>query len=185
MCSRVRSTALLVLALLTIAPAGLPAHAATKVSFGQVSPTATLWPGFVATKKGFFAANGVEMDIVSIGVSPGMSALGADEPKIVGYRTSREICSDKEDADGRELADRIHDFGRHLRLAHQHLGERFHDLTPVPVCRFRSPHHFCRESEMRISELKPHWINKLLVSFDSEVRKRACSRMMRTSEAGH
>ena len=38
-----------------------PARAATKVSFGQVSATATMWPGVVATKKGFFAANGVEM----------------------------------------------------------------------------------------------------------------------------
>jgi hypothetical protein len=25
---------------------------------------------------------------------------------------------------------------------------------------------FCGESEMRTSEPKPHWINKLLVSFD-------------------
>src|SRR5262245_48819998 len=44
---------------------------------------------------------------------------------------------------------------------------------------------FCGESEMRTSEPKPHWINKLLVSFDSEVRKRACCTMMRTSESGH
>ena len=43
-----------------------PARAATKVSFGQVSATATMWPGVVATKKGFFAANGVEMDTVSL-----------------------------------------------------------------------------------------------------------------------
>src|SRR5262249_43117841 len=53
------------------------------------------------------------------------------------------------------------------------------------VWRFRSPHHFCSESEMRTSEPKPHWINKLLVSFDSEVRKRGCGTMMRTSESGH
>src|SRR6266404_7549274 len=33
---------------------------------------------------------------------------------------------------------------------------------PHPVWRFRSPHHFCSESEMRTSEPKPHWINKLL-----------------------
>src|SRR6185369_13210346 len=39
------------------------------------------------------------------------------------------------------------------------------------VWRFRSPHHSCRESEMGASEPKPHWINKLLVSFDSEARK--------------
>ncbi len=53
------------------------AVSATKVSFGQVSPTATIWPAFVATKKGFFAANGVEFDMVSIGVSPGMQAVAA------------------------------------------------------------------------------------------------------------
>src|SRR5262245_44760354 len=41
------------------------------------------------------------------------------------------------------------------------------------------------KSDMRTSEPKPHQINKLLVSFDSEVRKRACSKMMRTSESGH
>ena len=49
-----------------------PAGAVDKVTFGQVSPTATVWPGTVATKKGFFAANDVEMDVISIGVSPGM-----------------------------------------------------------------------------------------------------------------
>ena len=54
-----------------------PAGAADKVTFGQVSPTATVWPGTVATKKGFFAANNIEMDVVSIGVSPGMQAVAA------------------------------------------------------------------------------------------------------------
>ena len=39
------------------------------------------------------------------------------------------------------------------------------------VWRFRSPHHSCSESEMRTSEPKPHYVNKLLVPFDSEVRK--------------
>src|SRR5262249_17464392 len=38
---------------------------------------------------------------------------------------------------------------------------------------------------MRTSEPKPHQINELLVSFDSEVRKRGCGTMMRTSESGH
>src|SRR5215510_11742396 len=42
--------------------------------------------------------------------------------------------------------------------------------TPL-VWRFRSPHHSSREFAMRTSEPKPHEINKLLVSFDSEVRK--------------
>src|SRR5215468_7283136 len=53
------------------------------------------------------------------------------------------------------------------------------------VWRFRSPHHSRRELAMRTSEPKPHEINKLLVSFDSEVRKRGCRKLMRTSESGH
>ena len=60
-----------------------PAASATKVSFGQVSPTATIWPAFVAAKKGFFAANGVEMDMVSIGVSPGMQAVASGSLNIM------------------------------------------------------------------------------------------------------
>src|SRR5262245_9759457 len=39
------------------------------------------------------------------------------------------------------------------------------------VWRFRSPHHSCSDSEMRTSEPRPHQINELLVSFDSEVRQ--------------
>ncbi len=54
-----------------------PASALDKVTFGQVSPTATVWPGVVATKKGFFAADNIEMEVVSIGVSPGMQAVAA------------------------------------------------------------------------------------------------------------
>src|SRR5215207_418033 len=54
------------LALQMFALGAAPALSATKVSFGQVSPTATVWPGVVAAKKGFFAANGVEIDTVSI-----------------------------------------------------------------------------------------------------------------------
>src|SRR5262249_11763882 len=52
-----------------------------------------------------------------------------------------------------------------------------------PVWRFGSPHHFCSESEMRTSEPKLHEINKLLVSFDPEVRKRGGG-TMRTSASG-
>src|SRR5262245_33129633 len=74
------STALVLQAL---AFGGDAARAGTKVSFGQVSATATLWPGIVATKKGFFAANGVEMDTVSIGVSPGMQAVAAGSLNIM------------------------------------------------------------------------------------------------------
>jgi ABC-type nitrate/sulfonate/bicarbonate transport system substrate-binding protein len=68
---------------LAVALAAAPAAAATKVSFGVVSPTATTWPGFIATKKGFFAANGVEMDTVSIGVSPGMQAAASGSLNIM------------------------------------------------------------------------------------------------------
>src|SRR5262245_59641904 len=81
-----------VLALQAIALAAAPAQSATKVSFGQVSPTATMWPGIVATKKGFFAANGVEMDTVSIGVSPGMQAVAAGSLNIM-HNTCNAVIS--------------------------------------------------------------------------------------------
>ena len=68
------------------------ARSATKVSFGQVSPTATVWPGVVATKKGFFAANGVEMDTVSIGVSPGMQAVASGSLNIM-HNTCNAVIS--------------------------------------------------------------------------------------------
>src|SRR5450631_2762871 len=71
-----RNTALILTALMTVW-LSQPAGAADKVTFGQVSPTATVWPGVVAAKKGFFAANNVEMDVISIGVSPGMQAVAA------------------------------------------------------------------------------------------------------------
>src|ERR1700722_3911499 len=64
-------------AILAFAVLGRPADAADKVSFGQVSPPATVWPGTIATKKGFFAANNIELDAVSIGVSPGMQAVAS------------------------------------------------------------------------------------------------------------
>src|SRR5262249_30297269 len=57
--------------------------------------------------------------------------------------------------------------------------------TNPPVRRFRSPHHYPPRIRDPSSGPKPHWINKLLVSFDSEVRKRTCRKMMRTSESGH
>jgi NitT/TauT family transport system substrate-binding protein len=69
-----------------------PAGAADKVSFGQVSPTATVWPGVVATRKGFFAANGVEMDTVSIGVSPGMQAVASGSLNIM-HNTCNAVIS--------------------------------------------------------------------------------------------
>ncbi len=78
-CKRGRERAGLTLTLVTFVSLciGPSAHAADKVAFGQVSPTATVWPGTIATRKGFFAANNIEMDVVSIGVSPGMQAVAA------------------------------------------------------------------------------------------------------------
>src|SRR5713101_4242274 len=81
-----------VVALHAIASGVEPALSATKVSFGQVSPTATVWPGIVATKKGFFAANGVEMDMISIGVSPGMQAVAAGSLNIM-HNTCNAVIS--------------------------------------------------------------------------------------------
>jgi ABC-type nitrate/sulfonate/bicarbonate transport system substrate-binding protein len=81
-----------VLALQAFALGAAPAFSATKVSFGQVSPTATVWPGVVAAKKGFFAANGVEMDTVSIGVSPGMQAVAAGSLNIM-HNTCNAVIS--------------------------------------------------------------------------------------------
>jgi NitT/TauT family transport system substrate-binding protein len=79
-------------ALQAIAFGADPALSASKVSFGQVSPTATVWPGIVATKKGFFAANDVEMDTVSIGVSPGMQAVAAGSLNIM-HNTCNAVVS--------------------------------------------------------------------------------------------
>ena len=80
------------LALQTLALGAAPAWSATKVSFGQVSPTATVWPGVVAAKKGFFAANGVEIDPVSIGVSPGMQAVASGSLNIM-HNTCNAVIS--------------------------------------------------------------------------------------------
>jgi NitT/TauT family transport system substrate-binding protein len=80
------------LALQTVALGAAPAWSATKVSFGQVSPTATVWPGVVAAKKGFFAANGVEIDPVSIGVSPGMQAVASGSLNIM-HNTCNAVIS--------------------------------------------------------------------------------------------
>jgi ABC-type nitrate/sulfonate/bicarbonate transport system substrate-binding protein len=71
-----RCAALLATAFLTTGPDALPAHAA-KVLFGQVSPTATGWPGIIAQRKGFFAANGIEIETSLIGVSEGMLAVSS------------------------------------------------------------------------------------------------------------
>jgi ABC-type nitrate/sulfonate/bicarbonate transport system substrate-binding protein len=78
------------LALVTLHQAN--AQPLTKVVFGQVSPTATGWPGMIAKKKGFFAANGVEMDTVSIGVSEGMRAVSAGSLDVM-HNTSNAIIS--------------------------------------------------------------------------------------------
>ena len=81
-----------VLALHAIASVANPAWSATKVSFGQVSPNATMWPGIIATKKGLFAGNGVEMDTVSIGVSPGMQAVASGSLNIM-HNTCNAVIS--------------------------------------------------------------------------------------------
>src|SRR3954470_14742928 len=81
-----------VMALQMFALGAAPAWSATKVSFGQVSPTATVWPGVVAAKKGFFAANGVEIDPVSIGVSPGMQAVASGSLNIM-HNTCNAVIS--------------------------------------------------------------------------------------------
>lgn len=72
-----KAVAVTAVAVTAVAISGRPAAAADQVSFGQVSPTATAGPGIVAAKKGFFAANNVEMQTVSIGVSPGMQAVAS------------------------------------------------------------------------------------------------------------
>src|SRR5262249_36816686 len=53
------------------------------------------------------------------------------------------------------------------------------------VPRTRSSHHNCRESGCELRVQSGTRIIELLVPFDSEVRKRACRKMMRTSESGH
>lgn len=78
------------LAALACQPAG--AQPLTKVVFGQVSPTATGWPGMIAKRKGFFAANGVEMDTVSIGVSEGMRAVSAGSLDVM-HNTANAVIS--------------------------------------------------------------------------------------------
>jgi ABC-type nitrate/sulfonate/bicarbonate transport system substrate-binding protein len=93
-----------VVALQALATSGEPAHAATKVSFGQVSPTATTWPGIVATRKGFFAANGVEMDTVSIGVSPGMQAVASGSLNIMHNTCNAVIAFIEQGGKGTHLS---------------------------------------------------------------------------------
>src|SRR5262249_19301291 len=61
--------------------------------------------------------------------------------------------------------------GAFARQKRHEIPQRSEKRLPKLVWRFRSPHHSCSESEMRTSEPKPHQINQLLVSFDSEVRK--------------
>src|SRR6478672_7886119 len=83
------------LALQTVALSAAPAWSATKVSFGQVSPTATIWPAVVATKKGFFAQNGAEPAMVSTGVAPGMQAVSMGiHPGVVVGKKGVKIAAD-------------------------------------------------------------------------------------------
>src|SRR3974390_3471573 len=56
-----------------------------------------------------------------------------------------------------------------------------HDL----VWRFRSPHHSCGELYCGLLNQSHTRIKGLLVSFDSEIRTRACRTMKRISESRH
>src|SRR5262249_6383954 len=56
-------------------------------------------------------------------------------------------------------------------------------LALVP--RTRSSHHNCCESVCELRVQSGTRIIELLVSFDSEVRIRACRKLRRTSESGH
>ncbi len=67
--------------------------------------------------------------------------------------------------------------GRGFRIRHRH-GSQCGLGSEVRIILAASP-------AMRTSESKPHWINKLLVSVDSEVRKRTRRKIVRTSESGH
>lgn len=78
--------------LLAIVLAGGTAEANEKVSFGQVSPTATGWPGIAAQAKGFFAENGIDWDVVSIGVSPGQQAVASGSLNIM-HNTCNAVVS--------------------------------------------------------------------------------------------
>jgi ABC-type nitrate/sulfonate/bicarbonate transport system substrate-binding protein len=98
--TRGASTALAALFLAGFAPAG----AVDRVTFGQVSPTATLWPGVVAAKKGFFAAAGVEMDVVSIGVSPGQQAVASGSLDIMHNACNAIVAYIEQGGTGAKLA---------------------------------------------------------------------------------
>ena len=65
----------------------------------------------------------------------------------------------------------------------QEAGQMTSDERLVP--RTRSSHHNCRESGCELRVQSGTRIIELLVPFDSEVPKRACRKMMRTSESGH
>jgi len=98
--TRNASTALAALLLAGMAPAG----AVDRVTFGQVSPTATLWPGVVAARKGFFAAAGVEMDVVSIGVSPGQQAVASGSLDIMHNACNAIVAYIEQGGTGAKLA---------------------------------------------------------------------------------
>src|SRR4051812_48752530 len=98
--ARRASAALAALILAGLAPAG----AVDRVTFGQVSPTATLWPGVVAAKKGFFAAADVEMDVVSIGVSPGQQAVASGSLDIMHNACNAIVAYIEQGGTGAKLA---------------------------------------------------------------------------------
>jgi hypothetical protein len=65
------------------------------------------------------------------------------------------------------------------------IGKRAHqNIQILPVWWFRSRIIGCRDLATPTSEPKPHWINILPVSFDSQVRDGVCCNTLRTSESG-
>jgi len=72
-------------------------------------------------------------------------------------------------------------FGPRSRSLTAQFAAGWIDLVP----RTRSSHHNCRESDCELRVQSGTRIIELLVPFDTEVRKRTCRQMMRTSESGH
>ncbi len=97
-------SAALAATLVAASPIGAAAQTAEKVSFGQVSPTATGWPGIVARAKGFFAEAGIEWDVVSIGVSPGQQAVASGSINIMHNTCNAVVAFIEKGGTGARLA---------------------------------------------------------------------------------
>jgi len=81
-----------------VALAATLAFGATLAKPPRKSPSARFhppplgWPGVVANAKGFFAENGIEWDVVSIGVSPGQQAVASGSLNIM-HNTCNAVVS--------------------------------------------------------------------------------------------